>query len=354
MPRAQPFSTVVVMSLTAIAFAAIGALGLAVGTHLQHRAVREDPVPADPPAGTRRAGALAIRALARPVWLLGMGVIVLATALNVVALGLAPIALVQPVGSLALVCAALISALALRVPLSRGLLAGISLAVVSVAVFVGVSARFSFETRATDSSVSPVSWLLFGLCLLGLLAIRLRTGHIARVTCAGVIFGGVASAVHIVAVEVISRLGADAPGAVNEAAHGIDAHPVSTIGLCVLVALLAAASGIGMWLVQTAYASGPPETVLAGLTVIDPLTAIAVGAVLLGEYDRIPLPGILALALSGVAALLGILLIVRHHPGLARAERPRGRVDPSSRGSRFRDPPETVTADGAAATNRRS
>ncbi len=342
------------MSLTAIALAAIGALGLAVGTHLQHRAVREAPMLEGPSTETHRADAAAARALTRPVWLLGMGIVVLATALNVVALGLAPIALVQPVGSLALVCAALISALALRVPLSRGLLVGISLAVLSVAVFVGVSSRFALETRATDSSTALLSWLLLGLCLLGLLAIRLRTGHIARVACAGVIFGGVASAVHVVAVEVIARLAAGTPGPVSEAVRGIDANPVSTLGLWALVALLAAASGIGMWLVQTAYASGPPETVLAGLTVIDPLTAIAVGAMLLGEYDRIPLPGILVLVLSGATALLGVFLIVRHHPGLARAERPRGRVGSPTRRTQIQGPLEIVAADGAASRNRRS
>lgn len=329
---------------TAIALAAVGALGLAAGTHLQHRAVREGAM-----AGAPRASAAAVRALARPGWLLGMGVIALATALNVVALGLAPIALVQPVGSLALVCAALISALALRVPLRRGLLAGISLAVLSVAVFVGVSARFALETRATDATVSALCWLLLLLCLIGLIVVRRRAGHLARVACAGVIFGGVASAVHVVAVEAIARFAGGAHGSEAEGAHAIAPEPVSAFVLWALVAVIAAACGLGMWLVQTAYASGPPETVLAGLTVIDPLTAVAVGAVLLGEYGRIPLPGILALALSGVAALLGIVLIVRHHPGLARSTSPRDRT-----GSPAPAPAETVGPDGAWSRNRRS
>ncbi|WP_162903862.1 DMT family transporter [Leucobacter sp. wl10] len=331
------------MFVTAIALAALGAVGLAVGTHLQHRAVREGAAgrPRDVRNGTARA-------LLRPVWLLGLGLIAVATALNVAALGLAPIALVQPVGSLALVCAVIISALALRVPVRRGLVLGISLTVVSVAVFVGVSAGFASGARATDSAVSLLTWLLLGLSALALLVARARSGHIARVACAGIVFGAVASAVHVVAVEALARFGPSLTGAGpldTGTVAGTDA--VSASRLWGLIALLAVASALGMWLVQTAYASGPPETVLAGLTVIDPLAAVAIGAIVLGEYARIPQPGILALTLSGLSAFAGIALVVRCHPSLASARRPGPDQEPVSH-------VETLDADGASTPNRRS
>ncbi len=39
-----------------------------------------------------------------------------------------------------------------------------------------------------------------------------------------------------------------------------------------LLAILAA-GGLGSWFVQSAYSGGPPDLVIAGLTVIDPMTA---------------------------------------------------------------------------------
>lgn len=343
----------------AIAVAVVAALCLAVGTHLQHRAVRGSGA-----ADRDRPGAGVARALTQPVWILGAGLIVLATVLNVAALGLAPVALVQPVGCLSLVAAVVISARSLGIPVRRGLVIGISLTIASVAVFVGVSAGFAQETRATETTVSLLSWLLLCLSLLGLLVAHGRTGHLARVACAGILFGAVASAVHVVAVEVLAAIRTGAAGAV---AIGATAAP--TPRLWALAGLTAVAVAIGAWLVQTAYASGPPETVLAGLTVVDPLVAIAIGAILLGEYAAIPPLGMLVLALCGASAFVGIATVVRHHPELAatRPDRSRARpadarpADAQRAGTPHTDTPraavrvlDPVGADGVATRNRRS
>ena len=45
---------------------------------------------------------------------------------------------------------------------------------------------------------------------------------------------------------------------------------------------------VGGWLVQQAFASGPPEVVIACLTVVDPIVAVLLGAVLLGEGAATP------------------------------------------------------------------
>lgn len=302
------------MFLTAIILAAIGALGLAVGTHLQHRAVREGAARA-----VRGTNIGVARALTSPLWLFGMGIIVLQTVLNIIALGLAPVSLVQPVGSLALVCAVIISACALGVRVRRGLVIGISIAIASVATFIGISAGFARDVRPTEYTASLLTWLMLCLLLVGVLVTHRRAGHIVRVVSAGVVFGTVASAVHVVAVEVLAllRLGALAPSGAVPANHAPGSEdPVSAPSLWTLIFLLVAASVVGTWLVQTAYASGPPETVLAGLTVLDPLVAVLVGAFLLGEYSTIPLAGVLGLVLSGIAACVGIAVVVRHHPAI--------------------------------------
>ncbi len=310
------------MILLAVILAVVGALGLAVGTHLQHRAVRSDagqvalaehcaPARHTPSAvqvaPIERAGTAhraVTRAMRTPLWLLGAGIIVLQTALNVVALGLAPVAVVQPIGSLALVCAAIISARTLGVRIGGGLMAGIALAVAAVALFVGISAGYALDLRATAAEAALLCGLLLALIVLGVLVARRRSGHLSRVVGAGVIFGSVASAMHVVAVEVFALLRAEPTG------------DVSPPLLAVLFVLLLGATAVGAWLVQTAYASGPPETVLAGLTVLDPLVAVLIGGLLLGEIAGIPPVALIGLLLSGIAACAGIAAVVRSHPGI--------------------------------------
>ena len=303
------------MLLIAIVLAAVGAVGLSVGTHLQHRAVQLN-------AGSRQLGVS--RAFTRPLWLLGLAILGAQTVLNLVALGLAPVAVVQPVGSLALVSAVIISALALNVPIRRGLLVGIAVAVLSIAGFVAISAGFVRSVRPDAHAASMLTWLLLCLVLLGVLVAHRCNGHLARVTAAGVIFGTVAAAAHLVSVEVLAilqgvrvgslQLAQPDPAAPNALAGSL---APSNSQLWQLSAMLIIASMIGMWLVQTAYASGPPETVLASLTVLDPMVAVLIGAVVLGEYSALTPLAAGGLLGCGIGACVGIGLIAKHHPGLA-------------------------------------
>lgn len=326
------------MILIPVLIATVGAVGLALGTHLQHRAVRARTAGSSEPRERGRAAVL--RAFGDPAWLLGTGVIVLATALNILALGLAPIALVQPVGVLALICAAVISARALGVRMNRGLVRGIGLSGLSVVAFVGISSAFVRDTTAAEPEALRLVWALIALIALGAVAARRRAGHLARVVGAGVLFGAVAATAHVVSAAALGIL--RAPEGIGSAAAQT-AIPLPLLGLLLL--LLAAASALGAWLVQTAYASGPPETVLAGLTVIDPVIAVAVGAALLGEYAPMPPVALLLLIASGLVACCGVAGIIKNHPdgpGAARA--------PVTAGAA----PLERTLDGAAAANRRS
>lgn len=283
------------MFITAIILAALSAVGLAVGTHLQHRAIQEGAAP----TGSRLKFRVA-RAFANSRWLLGTGIIVLGTAINIVALGLAPIVLVQP-----------------------WLLAG----------------------------------LLFFLILGGLLVARRPTGHGLRVVSAAILFGTVASAMHVVAVEILAlihfTLDADTKPGDLALAGGWPGFtdPASAVMLWTLVVLLLAATAVGAWLVQTAYVSGPPETVLAGLTVLDPVVAVLVGAFLLGEYSTIPPLHLVGLGISGLAACLGIAIILRNHPTVVGAAAPHGTDRIYTAEDEHTD---RETADGITLENRRS
>jgi len=298
------------MHVFAVFLAAVSAIGLAVGTHLQHGAVRSQTTPT---AASPRAAVLS--ALRRPSWLLGMGIITASTILSIVALGLAPVALVQPIGALSLVGATLISARVLRVRLNRGLVGGIGLAVLSVGAFVGLSSGYVRDVRPAGTELFALAGLMLAMLVAAAIVARASHGHLARVITAGVLFGTVAAAVHIVASEVIACLSGEACRVVSLSGD--------LLALGTLLVLLLLGSMLGAWLVQTAYASGPPETVLAGLTVIDPIVAVLVGAAILGEYVIMPMSVVLALTFAGIAACVGIAIIVRHHPGHVRATTPR-------------------------------
>jgi threonine/homoserine efflux transporter RhtA len=66
--------------------------------------------------------------------------------------------------------------------------------------------------------------------------------------------------------------------------------------------------------VQTAHSSNPPDIVVAGLTVIDPLVAVSIGIIVLGEASGAPLWAILAFVVAAAAAIWGVVSLSRHHP----------------------------------------
>src|SRR5690606_41575720 len=77
------------------------------------------------------------------------------------------------------------------------------------------------------------------------------------------------------------------------------------------VAGFAAAVLVGGWLVQQAFASGPPEVVIACLTVVDPIVAVLLGAVLLGEGVATPAETWFLLAGAAITATAGVIALAR-------------------------------------------
>jgi hypothetical protein len=86
-----------------------------------------------------------------------------------------------------------------------------------------------------------------------------------------------------------------------------------------LVSLLgtAVALPVGLWAMQTAYLSGSAHVVLCCLTLVDPLTAVGGGQLLL--HDGVALTGPLLLGAAGCAALAawGVVLLAREYPAEA-------------------------------------
>jgi hypothetical protein len=78
-----------------------------------------------------------------------------------------------------------------------------------------------------------------------------------------------------------------------------------------------AAVALGGWFVQNAYAKGPPDLVIAGLTVIDPMVAVTIAIIVLGEAQQSNFFTSLGFAIAGFVAVSGVWLLSKVHPELA-------------------------------------
>ena len=65
---------------------------------------------------------------------------------------------------------------------------------------------------------------------------------------------------------------------------------------------------------QTAYSSGPPDLVIAGLTVVDPMVAVLIGVLVLGEAAAAPLWAVIGFVIFGAVAVWGVIQLARFHP----------------------------------------
>ncbi len=283
--------------LIGIPLAIVGAVFLSLGAQFQHRGVTkvEENSGVDARSGLN-VGQLK-QLLARPSWVLGSLMLAFAIAFQLTALVWSPLIIVQPLGAIALVITSVLNARIHKMKLNRASVIAISACVGGVALFVTVAALVAGEKPVTTVDLLTVLVML-GVVLvvfaLGFVFFRKRSKALFFILAAGIIYGFVATLAKV----VINRI-------VNE---NFDWLTV----LCV-VALLAA-TGIGAYFVQTAYSSGPPDLVIAGLTVVDPMVAVAIGIVVLDEASGAPLWAMIGFAVAGVLAVWGVFQLARHHP----------------------------------------
>lgn len=291
----------------AIALAVLGAVCFACAAVLQHHAVSTESAPlGDSGAGS---AALSLRGLLavtrRPGWLLGLGLAAGGSALHAAALVLAPLSVVQPIGVLAVPIAVLVTAVGRGHVPAGGVFVGVLLSVGGVGVFVATAASTAVSSPPPDRS-TLIAGLVVALIVLVLAGVGLaRSGWVRCVACAvagAVAFGLVSALVRAVSQSVAS-------GHV-----GVLDPPVVAIVAGVGVSVL-----VGGWLVQQAFASGPPEVVIACLTVVDPIVAVLLGAVLLGEGSATPAETWLLLGTAAVIATAGVVALARHHPDAVAA-----------------------------------
>jgi len=285
-----------------IPIALVGAVFLSFGAQFQSRGVKQVEA-RRATAGTELGGSELLRLLRTRSWLLGTVMLGLAIVLQLTSLRFAALIVVQPIGAIALVVTAILNARMNHIHLSRKVVRAIVLCVGGVAVFVSIAAPSATDSAISDDDLRTILVLLaIVLAVIGTLyaVFRSRMTPIAYIVGAGVLYGFVAT----MAKTVINRL----------IAGQFDWFTV----LCG-VGLLVAGVG-GLYLVQTAYSVGPPDLVIAGLTVVDPIVAVGIGVLVLGEAQNAPWWAGPAFVVSGAIAVFGVFQLSRHHPEVADRE----------------------------------
>jgi len=287
----------------AVILAILGAFCLAIGAQRQGSAVKADT------GGLALGSSSFLRLLRNPRWLLGLALLGGGMIMNCIALISAPLTVIQPIGAIALVITTVVNSKDQGLKINRATVVAISACVTGSALFVLLAVNATQESHhvAASDELAVVLLLVLAVGLFGSLAVvfRQRLNSFVYILGAGVLFGFVA-----VLTRIIGR-------------HLLDPNGQFLLNVpwYTLVAI-AAAGGLGSWFVQSAYSGGPPDLVVAGLTVIDPIVGIAIGITLLGEL-RPDVQPVIAISMVAAAclAIVGVIALSRHHPEVTKRKK---------------------------------
>jgi hypothetical protein len=280
------------MIAVAILFAALGAGLSAVGVQLQAAGVRDEA----------RDARLRLRGLGRlahnPRWLLGLVVLSVCAVLQILALALAPVTVVAPIVVLALPVSVVINARASGTRLALPAMLAVVASTGGVALFVALAAGAAKPVVFGEDAVLRAGEIVGAAVLvLGVIGALRHDGIVRCVAFAA----GTGSAYGLVSILVRDVTYSYQNGGV------VAVSPLSVTGLVLAFAA-------GSWLLQLAYASGPPDVVVGVQTVLNPLVATALGISLLDETVNAGGWRGIGLVTGGAAAIIGVLILARHHP----------------------------------------
>ncbi len=285
--------------LIGIPLAVLGAVFMSFGAQYQHRGVQKVERLTAQAGVSGLTGGQLLRLLRRPSWVLGTVMLGLAILCQLAALSFAPLILVQPIGAISLVITTLLNARISGHKPTRRSIISIALCVGGILIFVTVAALYATERPISDPQLLTVLWILLAVVVvLAVLwtTLRKRMRALFYIVAAGIVYGFVATLAKVV---------------INRISNG-DFEWLTV--LCV-VALLAG-TAMGAYFVQTAYSSGPPDLVIAGLTVIDPIVAIVIGLTVLQEASGAPFWAYVGFGVAGALAIVGVFQLARYHPQL--------------------------------------
>ncbi|WP_224760743.1 DMT family transporter [Salinibacterium sp. ZJ450] len=280
-----------------ILIAFLGGVFLALGAQFQHRGVSKVEIS----HGNGAKQGLSVRQLqallARPSWVIGTVMLGLAIVMQLIALAFAPLIVVQPIGVVALVITSILNARVTAVRLDGRSIGAIVMCVGGVAVFVSIAAVTATEHRIGTQQLTIILIILGAVVVAYAIAFAFLRQHmraIFYIIGAGVLYGFVATLAKSVLTRIITG----------------DFDWLTFFAVVVLLG----ATALGGYFVQTAYSVGAPELVIAGLTVVDPMVAVVIAVVVLGEASQAPLWAVIGFVLAGAVAIAGVFTLAKHHP----------------------------------------
>lgn len=270
----------------AFTLALAGALLNGLGALWQNTAVR------DKQNGKLVSISALLDLLRNPKWLLGQLAVVIGSALHFGALAFAPVTVIQPIGVLGIAVTAVASARYDRTGLSLGTWLALAAIVLGVGGFTSLAASNAQVTSVSDETAVLIA-LIVGLLLM-VLGLVGSIGHglvrcLAFAAGGGVVFGFSSVVVRLAALSVEH-------GNLSEFPTG------SLIGAILSIP-------VAVWFIQQAHASGPPDLVVASLTLSDPMVAIGIGYVALGEGAKTSTVATLGEVACFLLAAAGIVLL---------------------------------------------
>ncbi|MBW4033251.1 MAG: DMT family transporter [Acidobacteria bacterium] len=289
-----------------IPVALIGAVFLAIGSQLQQHGVET----VESRGATSARVGLRLRELValarRPSWLLGTLLLGLAIVLQLFSLYLAPLTVVQPLGAVALIVTVFLNARVTKKRLNSASVRAVLLCVIGVGAFVTLAAMTTTTVPIQDTQLAVVVVVLtVVLATVGIVfaVLRKTLPRLFYVIAAGVLFGFVATLAKVLITRIQSIV-----------RNGFHLVFADWLTIACFVGLIAAAL-LGSYFVQTAYSTGSPSVVVAGLTVVDPLVGVTIGIVVLGEAGTAPWWVSIVFILTGAVAVLGVYRLSRQTHG---------------------------------------
>jgi len=281
----------------AVLFAFLAALFLAIGIVVRQRATM------DVPEDKGVSPTMVLTLVRRPLWWGGTGAAVLGFVFQALALAYGSLLLVQPILVSALLFALPLSARLANRRVTRGEWLWALLLTASLAVFVLLA-----KTSPGDYEASvPLTLIVAVVCIVAVSAcviIAIRNPGWRRAVllavAVGVLFGVVAMLTKLVMYQLT-----------EEGARTVLTSPA--------VYLLVVVGVVAVLLQQSAFHAGSLQTSVPTMLVLEPLVAVVLGAVVLGEHMDVN--GIKAVAITvALVAMLAATVALGREEGALEAE----------------------------------
>lgn len=292
----------------AITLQVISSFLFASGATLQHLGVKSTFDPKATASSNRLTLVGLLKLMLIPKWLLGLLCVFAGAGLHLWALTMAPVAVVQPVGILAVPWSVILASRIHGHQIPSRVWRAVLVTVLGVVGFTIFSSLFANGEKQFD--FLPITWSFIVVCVvcavLSFLAAKKAAPWAKAMmwSSVGAIFYGLASGMMKAAMNMVQ----------SGQFHLLHPSTLAVIGY------MLACYGLGVWMIQQGYASGPAEITVGTMNTVDPFVAVLFGLFVLGEGAGMGLGPALGMIISAGLAVYGVVLLSKDHPD-AVAER---------------------------------